>query len=237
MRQDLYGTATQLISCAPTQEPLCNPAAGAAPLPRQPHFYPPPQQAGPASQQQRQQQQAWGLTHEQASFWRDVDGEQLLETESRQTTPGASRAASPGPGLPCTAPQGAGADLAAFISQQLGEGSPLLGSDEIRRHYPRVQARQFSGRCGPGRAACADYVCTGRRPPASVVHGWQSHEAAIPAARPALVRLTSSSRSNACPQEQYQRYRECMAEQRLSPLRLRDFFKHSQPRDRGAPAL
>lgn len=174
--EDLYGTATQLISCAPTQEPLCNPAAGAAPLPRQPHFYPPPQQAGPASQQQRQQQQAWGLTHEQASFWRDVDGEQLLETESRQTTPGASRAASPGPGLPCTAPQGAGADLAAFISQQLGEGSPLLGSDEIRRHYPRVQ-------------------------------------------------------------EQYQRYRECMAEQRLSPLRLRDFFKHSQPRDRGAPAL
>ncbi len=139
--------ATQLTSCAPTQDPLGDTAAEAAP---QPHRYLPPQQSGLVlQQQQRGQQQVWGLHPDQACFWRDVDGEQLLETESRQTTPGASRAASPGPDLPCTAPQGAGADLAAFISQQLGEGSPLLRSEEIRRHYPRVQARGAFAMCGP----------------------------------------------------------------------------------------
>lgn len=139
-QQGLYGTATQLVSCAPTQELHGDTAVEAAPLPwPQPHSYLPARPPRPAVQ--LQQQPAWGLCHDEATFWRDVDGEQLVETESRQTTPGASRAASPGPLLPCTAPQQAAADLAAFISQQLGEGSPLLGSEEIRRHYPRAQAR------------------------------------------------------------------------------------------------
>lgn len=39
-----------------------------------------------------------------------------------------------------------------------------------------------------------------------------------------------------CPQqERYREYRRCMAEQQLSPVRLRDFFKHSD--ERGVPAL
>lgn len=36
-------------------------------------------------------------------------------------------------------------------------------------------------------------------------------------------------------QERYQEYRRCMAEQQLSPVPLRDFFKHSD--ERGVPAL
>ncbi len=37
------------------------------------------------------------------------------------------------------------------------------------------------------------------------------------------------------PQERYQEYRRCMAEQQLSPVRLRAFFKHTD--ERGVPAL
>lgn len=37
------------------------------------------------------------------------------------------------------------------------------------------------------------------------------------------------------PQDRYQEYRRCMAEQQLSPVRLREFFKHVE--ERGVPAL
>lgn len=41
--------------------------------------------------------------------------------------------------------------------------------------------------------------------------------------------------SKSIAQERYREYRRCMAEQQLSPVRLRDFFKHSD--ERGVPAL
>jgi hypothetical protein len=109
---------------------------------------PPPQllaasQHGPPRPQTRHQHRlsGWGLEKE-ARYWQELDAEALLETEemSRQTTPGASRAASPGP---ATAPQPTQADLAAAISQQLGQGTPC--SEEIMRHYPRVQASSSGG--------------------------------------------------------------------------------------------
>ena len=39
-----------------------------------------------------------------------------------------------------------------------------------------------------------------------------------------------------CPlQERYAQYTACVAEQQLEPMRLQEFFRHSQ--DRGIPAL
>jgi hypothetical protein len=140
--QELCGSATQLVSIAPTQPQL----TGVSPPP-----YQAPRHAQPDYRQQ--QQQDWGLAKE-ASYWRELDQEALQETEemSRQTTPGASRAASPGHGGPCTAPQASAADLAAVISQQLTQGTP--GTEEILRHWPRVQA-------------------SGRRRGGAVDGGWQ----------------------------------------------------------------
>ena len=105
---------------------------------------------------EQQQQQAWGLHHE-ASFFKQLDEESLLETASRQTTPAASRAASPGgpaaaasqqPWGPCTAPQPSAADLAAAITQQLAATQHTPCSEEIRRHWPHVQVG------GAGRGGC-----------------------------------------------------------------------------------
>lgn len=122
-----YGSATQLQSVAPTQ------AGDAATLPPLPAY--------PPRSQEQQQQQPWGL-QQQAEFFKQLDEEPLLETTSRQTTPAASRAASPGG--PCTAPQ---PDLAAVITQQLGawgqQHTPC--SEEIQRHYPHVQASWGGG--------------------------------------------------------------------------------------------
>ena len=99
--------ATRLESIAPTQ-------AGAT---QAPCLLPPPAW----QQRQQPQQAAWGLPKEHKEFFEQVDAEHLLETTSRQTTPAGSRAASPhGAGMPgpCTALQ---PDLAAIITQQLGQ--------------------------------------------------------------------------------------------------------------------
>ncbi len=119
------------MSVAPTQ---LDPAA--PPLP-------PPHSCLP---QPAPQQHSWGLQQE-ASYFATLDSEQLLETTSWQTTPAASRAASPGgPAAasqpawgPSTAPQAAEADLAAVITQQLAATQHTPCSEEIRRHWPHVQ--------------------------------------------------------------------------------------------------
>ena len=127
----VYASATQLESIAPTQP-------GAAPSPR----------PAPATEvcQQQGGRAAWGVDlRQEALYFQAVDREQLAETTSCQTTPAGSRAASPGP---CTAPCGGGGDLAALITQeqqeqqQWGQGAhaaPAPRSDDIARHYPRVQ--------------------------------------------------------------------------------------------------
>lgn len=38
-------------------------------------------------------------------------------------------------------------------------------------------------------------------------------------------------------QEQYSQYIALAAEQQLAPLSMREFYKHSQPEDRGIPVL
>lgn len=161
--KELCGSATQLVSIAPTQ-----PQLGESPPPYKAPRHAPPEYRQP-------QQQDWGLAKE-ASYWRELDQEALQETEemSRQTTPGASRAASPGHGGPCTAPQASAADLAAVISQQLTQGTP--GTEEILRHWPRVQERY------------GDYI-------------------------------------------------GLATEQKLEPVPLRAFFKHSSVNERGVPVL
>ena len=151
--QDGYASsATQLESIAPTQAVAATDAHA-----------PPPHLPLPARQQQQQQQQRWGLPPEQAAYFASLDQECLLETASAQTTPAASRAASPGPAAaaagfagPCTAPQ---ADLAAVITQQLAsqrQHTPC--SEEIRRHFPHVEvgagcrwlaAAALPAACGP----------------------------------------------------------------------------------------
>ncbi|PRW58566.1 hypothetical protein C2E21_2749 [Chlorella sorokiniana] len=168
--KDAYAaSATQLESVAPTQ------LDGAAPPPLLPPLLP------SCTAQSPSEQQGWGMQRE-ASYFASLDSEQLLETTSRQTTPAASRADSPGgPAAPLqplwcpsTAPQHGDADLAAVITQQLAATQHTPCSEEIQRHWPHVQ-------------------------------------------------------------ERYREYRRCMAEQQLSPVRLRDFFKHSD--ERGVPAL
>lgn len=132
--QDAYAaSATQLQSVAPTQLD----GVGLPPP------LPPP---GCAQRPCSNQQLVWGLQQE-ASYFASLDSEQLLETTSRQTTPAASRAASPGgpaaasqqPWGPSTAPQHADADLAAVITQQLAATQHTPCSEEIRRHWPHVQ--------------------------------------------------------------------------------------------------
>lgn len=129
-----YGSsATHLVSCAPSQHPAAGTAPPLASLP------PPP----PLRRPRPTDAKPWGLTAAELQHYAEIDSELLLESYSRQTTPDASRAASAAasphagaatlPG-PCTAPQH-GADLAAVITQRLG----TPGSEEIRRHYPRVQ--------------------------------------------------------------------------------------------------
>lgn len=131
MLQDVCASATQLVSIAPTQ----------------PGFSPPRPYVPPfaARQQQQQQQLKSLLTKEERDYFMELESEQLVETEdmSRQTTPGASRAPSPGP---ATALQPAAADLAAAITQHLGQGTPC--SEEIVKHYPRVQASTQRGETG-----------------------------------------------------------------------------------------
>lgn len=81
------------------------------------------------------------MEHE-AQFFRQLDQETLAESASAATTPAGSRVASPaGPAAlpgPCTAPQPTQLDVAAVVTQHLGH-TPC--SEEIRRHYPHVQAR------------------------------------------------------------------------------------------------
>lgn len=136
LQEGYAASASQLESVAPTQ------LAGASQLPL------PPLPAIPLRHGE-QQQQAWGLHHE-ASYYKQLDEESLLETASRQTTPAASRAASPiaasqQPWGPCTAPQPSAADLAAVITQQLAATQHTPCSEEIRRHWPHVQVGAQAG--------------------------------------------------------------------------------------------
>ena len=128
-------SATQLVSIAPTQAD-CGEAAAAAAAEAVHPLHAPLLPSYPRPQ--REEKRPWGLQQE-ASYFRELDQERLAETEevSRQTTPAGSRAASPGP---CTAPQQQAADLAAVITQQLQQQQHTPCSEEIARHYPRVQA-------------------------------------------------------------------------------------------------
>ena len=129
-----YTGATQLVSIAPTQTIGSDAAATAAEAAGPPLALPLPSYP----RAQREEKRPWGLEQE-ASYFQELDQERLAETDevSRQTTPAGSRAASPGP---CTAPQPQVADLAAIITQQMQHQQHTPCSEEIARHYPRVQA-------------------------------------------------------------------------------------------------
>ena len=144
-----YTGATQLVSIAPTQDDGSDAAAAEAAAPPLALLLPSYVRA------QREEKRPWGLQQE-ASYFQELDQEQLAETEevSRQTTPAGSRAASPGP---CTAPQQRAADLAAIITQQMQQQQYTPCSEEIARHYPRVQASWVMvwQQGGSGAAHCA----------------------------------------------------------------------------------